>query len=105
VKVFEDTRILEVGEVGRERAMPKRKLQEDEMKRRLAEDDTEGHMKRRLDNDEMKRRLEGDDTEGHMKRRLDNEMKRRADEEDDTEGHRLVGRSLDSGEGDEIKYT
>jgi hypothetical protein len=40
-----------------------------------------------------------------MKRRLDNEMKRRADDEDDTEGHRLIGRSLDPGEGDEIKYT
>jgi hypothetical protein len=84
--------------------MPKRKLQEDEMKRRLAEDDTDGHMKRRLDNDdEMKRRLAEDDTDGHMKRRLDNEMKRRADDEDDTEGHRLIGRSLD--QDDEVKYT
>ena len=61
--------------------------------------------KRKLQEDEMKRRLDEDDTDGHMKRRLDNEMKRRADDEDDTEGHRLVGRSLDQGEGDEVKYT
>jgi hypothetical protein len=58
-------------------------------RRRLDEDDTEGHRRKRLDDE--------DDTEGHAtKRRLDDEddteghaTKRRLDDEDDTEGHSL----------------
>jgi hypothetical protein len=85
--------------------MPRRHLQEDEMRRKASSDeDVEGHMKRRLDN-EMRRKASDEDVEGHMKRRLDNEMRRKASDEDDTEGHRLIGRSLDKGEGDEVKYT
>ena len=47
-------------------------------RRRLDEDDTEGHARRRLADD--------DDTEGHARRRV-------ADE-DDTEGHKLTTRGI-----------
>jgi hypothetical protein len=48
--------------------MPKRKLEPDEMKRRLStEDDTEGQ-KKRLSLDEPERPDEKEDVEGHKKR-------------------------------------
>jgi hypothetical protein len=52
----------------REAAMPKRKLEQDEYKRKLSdEDDTEGQ-KKRLSLDEPERLDEKDDVEGHKKR-------------------------------------
>ena len=75
-------------------------------RRRVDEDDTEGHARRRLEDE--------DDTEGHARRRFDDEddteghqlTTRRIGDEDDTEGHVLNRKSLtddDDTEGHALK--